>query len=517
MKSWEFAQYTRMQNKPTGLGAVGDQMMRPFRKNDYGDMIVSFWRSPWNQMFWDMSLGAPPIMNTARVINNIRLEKEVPPELLAATQAGWITFGAMLAMFASLDNEVGKLTGSAPLDANERKEWLMHNKPNSVFGIPYNLGGIPVLNTLFLWKDLKDKFASGNYSDQDKPSAWWNLMQVVTGQILHTPGFPSIQMLSDALTPAPPPALQRLAGFIANGQFNVGSGVMRTAEGMLGLGSDSVQYNRNPNLMDSFMVEEIGSDDPLKQVLDNLQNFLRSGSPLMAAMAGATLTETDWLGRNITPWNDWITKSEYPAGVPMDWNAKNPVYSTRARLGLLETPTQLLQARSWRVPMDNDAAKEFNHYVGTAVGGVYSQHPKFGGKTLYRVPGQISYMIDNAFNEETTSIPVDMTDLLDQATQGRTVYEAINFLIQHPQWKKWDSNPMTTTDPRVKDMPAKAYREQPGPWLIDHIKQYYAQLAEEQMERSESPYAQELRDIRAKRLNYNSIDAAELKATFAGP
>ena len=517
MKSWEFAQYSRMQNKPTGVGAIGDQMMRPFRKNDYGDMIVSFWRSPWNQMFWDMSFGAPPIINTAKVINNIRLEKEVPPELLAATQAGWITFGSMLAMFAALDSEVGKLTGSAPLDANERREWLMHNKPNSVFGIPYNLGGIPVLNTLFLWKDLKDKFASGNYSDQDKQNAWWNLMQVGTGQVMRQTGFRSLQMLSDALTEQTPAAFQRLAAFIANGQLNPSSGIMRTAEGLMGMGADTVEFNRSPGSMDAYMIEEIGADDPLKQMLDGLQNFVRAGSPLMAAMTGGTLKETDWLGRNITPWNDWITRSEYPAGVPMDWNANNPVYSQLDRLGLLEPPTQLLQSRIWSVPMDNDAAKEYNHYLGTAVGGVYSQHPKYGGKTLYRVPAKVGFMVDDTYMEESQSIPADMTNLLDQATQGRTVYEAINFVLQHPEWKKWDANPMTTTDPRVKDMPAEAYREQPGPWLIDHIKQYYATLAEEQMNRSDSPYAQELRDMRAKRLDYKSIDAAELKATFAGP
>lgn len=518
IKSWEFAQYARMQNKPKGgLAQMGDEMMRPLRKNDYGDMVVSFWRSPWNQLFWDVSLGAPPIMNTARVIGNIRAGKEVPAELLAATQAGWVTFGSMLVLFSMLDNEHGKLTGSGPLNPKERQSWLKYNRPNSLFGIPLNLGGIPVLNTLFLWKDLKEVFASGFYSEQDRQNAWWNLMQVGTGQLMRQTGFRQLQMLGDALTQQTPEAAQRLAGFMANGQLNPTSGAMRTVEGFLGMGGDTVEFNRNPSLRDSYMIEQIGKDDPLQQMLDGLQNFLRAGSPLAAGLTGATLKETDWLGRNITPWNDFIFKNEWPVGVPMDWNARTGTYATLDRLGLLEPPTQLMQQRIWRVPMDNDAAKEFNHYNGTVVGGAYSQHARFAGKTLYNVPAQIDYMMDNSFVEQSVNIPVDMTDFLDQATQGRTVYEAITFVLNHPQWKKWDRDPRTTTDPKVRDMPANAYREQPGPWVIDHLKQYYAALAEEQMEQSQSPQAKELREIRARRIEMQTIEAAEDKATFAGP
>ena len=512
-KSWDFSQYARMQNRPAqGFGKTVDDAMRPIRKNDYGDMLISFWRSPWNQALWDMSLAAPPIANTARIVGKVAAGEPVPPQLLAATQAAWVMFGGMLAMFASLDNDMGKLTGSAPLDPQKRAAWKRSNRENSVFGIPLNLGGLPILNTLFLWKDLKEAMVTGMHSKWDMQQTWWQLMQVGTGQIMRQTGFRSLQMLSEALTDRTPESFQRLAGFIANGQANPFSGPLRTVEGLVGLGFDSVERNRKLSPADAYLMEQIGKDDPLEQMREGLQNFLINFSPMLSAAAGATLKETDHLGRNITPWNDWIFKNEWPTGVPMHWNAENKVYSTLNRLGLLDPPTELMTGRIWGVPMGRDGEKEFNHYNGFTEGGAYSQHPLFGGKTLYRVPGKIDYMLDNSFQEQTVGIPVDLTDLLDRTTNGKTYYEAVNYVINSPQYKKWEANPATTTDPRVKDMPSSVYRQQPGPWVLAQIREYYAALARERMETSDSPAATELRALRAERLQMQSIDNAERKA-----
>jgi hypothetical protein len=515
-KSWDFSQYARMQNRPQGgIGQLADDAMRPIRKNDYFDMLISFWRSPWNQALWDMSLGAPPIANTARIVGKIRAGEEIPPQLLAATQAAWVMFGGMVAMFASLDNEMGKLTGSAPLDAQKRAAWkTAGNRENSVFGIPLNLGGLPVLNTLFLWKDLKEAMVTGMHSKWDMQQTWWQLMQVGTGQIMRQTGFRSLQMLSEALTERTPEAFQRLAGFIANGQVNPFSGPLRSVEGVLGLGADTVQRNRKLNPSDAYLVEQIGRDDQLEQMREGLQAFLINFSPMLSALAGATLKETDYLGRNITPWNDWIFKNEYPAGVPMHWNAENKVYSTLNRLGLLQPPDELMTGRMHGVPLDRDAEKEFNYYVGFTRGGKYSDHPLFGGKTLYRVPGKVDYMVENSFQEQTVGIPVDLSDLLDRATNGKTLFEASNYVINSSEFKRWEANPATTTDPRVKDMPATAYREQPGPWVLAQLRDYYAALARERMETSDSKAAAEMRALRAERLKLQSIESAERKAAI---
>lgn len=518
-KSWEFSQYARMQNRPEGgLGKLGDDMMRPLRQNDYGDMIVSFWRSPWNQTFWDMSLGAPPIRNTARVIGKIKAGEEIPAELLSATQAGWIVFGSMVAMFAALDNEHGKLTGSAPLDPQRRAAWLgAGNRENSVFGIPFNLGGIPVLNTLFLWKDLKEAISTGLFSDYDRQQAWWQFMQVGTGQLMRQTGFRQLQMLGEALTDPSPASFQRLLGFMANGQMNPFSGPMRTVEGVLGLGSDTVEYNRERSPSDAYLMDEIGKDDPLEQMLAGLQNFVRSASPMTAAFMGASLKETDYLGRNITPWNDWVFKNEWPAGVPMQWNADNKVYSTLHRLGLLQPPSPLMSGKLWGVPMDRAAEKEFNHYVGFTKGSKYSAHPLFGGKTLYTVPAIEPYMVGDSFQQAKIGVPVDQSDLLDKAVAGRTLYEAINYVINSREWKKWDANKATTTDPKVKDMSADNYKKQPGAWVLVQLHDYYTTLATERMERSDTPAAQELRALRKRILQEQSLENAERKAQLASP
>ena len=514
-KSWDFAQYARMQNRPSeGLGKMGDDAMRPIRKNDYGDMIVSFWRSPWNQTFWDMALGAPPIQNTARVVFKIAQKEPIPAELLAATQAGWVMFGGMLTLFSALDNEHGKLTGRAPTDANERRQWyLAGNRENSVFGIPLNLGGIPVLNTLFLWKDLKEAVVNGTYTGWDKQSAWWNLMQVGTAQIMRQTGFRALQVLGEALTEQTPEAFQRLAAFIANGQVNPFSGPLRTLEGAMGMGSDTVQFNRGMSNVDRYMIEQVGEDDPMQQMLEGLQNFLRAGSPLLAAVAGASVKETDYLGRNITPWNDWIWKSEWPVGVPMHWNAESKVYATLHRLGLLDPPDELMKGRIFDVPMDRDAEKEFNYYSGFVKGGEYTAHPLFGGKTLYKSSYKIPYDIPGVSQQTIAgSIPVDMSDLLNRATNGRTQWEAINYVINSQEYKKWDRNPETTTDPRVKDMPLSLRRQQPGAWALRAVKDYYAQLARDRMEVSDTPSAVELRRLRGKLRAMQSQKAAQQRA-----
>lgn len=519
-KSWEFSQYARMQNKPQGFGAgMIDDAIRPIRKNDYGDMLISFWRSPWNQTFWDMSLGAPPIMNTARVIGKIKAGEPIPGQLLAATQAGWIMFGGMLALFSALDNDYGKLTGSAPLEPRAREQWYnAGNRPNSVFGIPYNLGGIPVLNTLFLWKDLKEAFVTGVYSDYDRQQAWWQLMQVGTGQVMRQTGFRALEVLSEALTDATPEKWQRLVGFMANGQLNPFSGAMRTVEGVLGLGPDTVQFNRRVGLSDAYAVEQVGADDPLQQTLEGLQNFLRAGSPMLAAFAGATLRETDHMGRNMTPWNDWIFKNEWPTGVPMDWNAQSKVYSTLHGLGLMNPPEELMKGRLFDVPMGRDAEKEFNHYLGFTKGGQYSSHPLFSGKTTYNVNYKTPYETTYGQQVETSSIPVDMTSLLDRATNGRTQYEATNYVLNSREWKKWDANPATTTDPRVRDMPLDLRRQQPGAWVLKQIKDYYAQLATEAMNRSDSPAATELRAVRDKVYAQQSLEKAmQRERAITGP
>ena len=90
-----------------------------------------------------------------------------------------------------------------------------------------------------------------------------------------------------------------------------------------------------------------------------------------------------------------------------------------------------------------------------------------------------------------------MTKLMDQAVQGRTVREAIQFVFDSPQWKKLETNPTYTTDPQVRDRPKSVIQKQPGPFLVKKLKEYYSSLAEQKMEESNSPAAQQWRTDRA--------------------
>jgi hypothetical protein len=82
---------------------------------------------------------------------------------------------------------------------------------------------------------------------------------------------------------------------------------------------------------------------------------------------------------------------------------------------------------------------------------------------------------------------------MDEATNGRTVREAINYLLQSKQYQKWDADPRFTTNHRINDLPRQMRQRQPGPTLIQRIKDYYADLAESEMEKSATPAAAQWR------------------------
>ena len=211
--------------------------------------------------------------------------------------------------------------------------------------------------------------------------------------------------------------------------------------------------------------------------------------------------ETTWLGRSLRR-PEGIFRGEWPIGVPGIWEFNKGDHKTEAKLeglGLLDPPKELMSGQLDGVPMLPDAEQEFNSHLGTVKpASSFSRDPNapnggrvvwFGEKTQRRGPG-------GRPGPEVRE-QVDLTRLMDQAVQGRTVREAIQFIFDSPQWKKLDANPTYTTDPRVNDRPKDVIQRQPGPFLIKRIKEYYSQLAQQKMEESSSPAAQHWRDDRA--------------------
>jgi len=142
---------------------------------------------------------------------------------------------------------------------------------------------------------------------------------------------------------------------------------------------------------------------------------------------------------------------------------------------------------------------EFNGYLGTVKPKtLFSRNPRSpGGGRVVWFGQEAEQRSPDGRSSRTMREQVDMTRLMDQAIQGRTVREAIRFVLESPQWRKLDADPRYTTNPRVADRPKEVIQRQPGPFLIQKIKDYYALLAQEKVEQSSSPAAQQWRSDRA--------------------
>ena len=103
-------------------------------------------------------------------------------------------------------------------------------------------------------------------------------------------------------------------------------------------------------------------------------------------------------------------------------------------------------------------------------------------------------------------VMVDLTRLVDEATQGRTVREALDYVLESPQWSNWDADPRYTTNPRVRDMTKEMRRNQPGPTVLQKIKDYYANLAESAFMDSGTPAAmQVIQDAETLRVDGSNL------------
>ena len=491
-KAYELSVNARMQGKPTGLAGDVDQFAMNARENPYVDAMFPYWRSPFNQMIWDFKQSRPPIIETAKVL----FGPNPSQEHIAMVTGGWYVWFGMVSLFMGvLDNDFGKLEGNGPLDPKERAQWLAAgHKPNSVFGIPYNMGGLPILNTLFLFKDLKETFASGEYSDYDRYNAFMGIGQVAVGQLMRQTGWRQFQMLGDTLMSQDQKRWEQFLGFLANGQTNVLSGGMRQIERLTGTGRGDLMAPRYESEDDRYTRERIADDDPLEQLHQRLRELATNYSPSIGFLLGQPLKEEDYMGRDLRR-PDGVFRSEWPLGFPGMW--KNPVYATLDRLGLLQPPAPLMDGRLQGVPMGEDLEKEFNHYNGNLKGGVISDHPLLGNKVFWNAPAAKEGQLEDGIRvEEKYTQSVDLAPLLDRMTNGKTLYEAINGLLQSDTYKTWEKDPRFTTDPKINDRPRSAMLQQPGPRAVKLLHDYYAQLATEKVELSPSQPAQEWRQQR---------------------
>lgn len=497
----EYSLRNRMQNTPTG-GIAGpiDAAMMEARKHWAVDSLVPYWRAPFNQILFDTRLTFGPLRDTVELI----FGKGATQEQIAKVQAAWVMTGGLLSLFAGLDMH-GLIEGNGPLDPDAKRAWLLEgNQPNSIGGVSY-LGGVPILNSLFLWKDIKETFVTGTYSNYDQYNAWWGVVQVITNHVVRQTGFGQLQRIVDALLD-PENEMPRLVQWLGQGQM-VGSGVMRDLQRMTGSEAKDFYRDREPGAEERYL---LGEDDPFTNIERQLRELAFGTIPLLGLPGGAPRKETDHLGQPIqlefgADWKEAL-KSRFHTRI---WpRAYQRVYAELDAQGRLNLPQALLTRTLEGVAMSGDLQKEYNDIHGSVRGNVpLTARLEMGRRTVnVSLPMNIEVPVDLrkqfegagvAIVKDGSSATIELAPFLDRHVKGKTIIEAFNSLFNDPMYQRMRDNPATTSDLEIRDMPPARRRRAAASQMIQGIYDYYHLLTLDQLNASDSEAAQEWRARRS--------------------
>lgn len=509
----------RLQARPGGYAGQVDDAAMALRQARYADALFPYWRSPFNQQIWTLKNAMPPIVETARIV----FKKNPTTEEIAKVAGGWTTFTGMIGLFAALDSQ-GVIEGNGPPPGTDaRREWLAAgHRPNSLFGIPLlSLGALPVLQTLFLYKDLKEAFITGEYSDYDKYNAWMGITQVGAGQIMRQTSVGQLAQLIELLANPTERGWKAFAGFLANGQINPASGVLRDVERFSSLRSRDLFTPRDMTQGDRDLQEQVDPQDPLQQTLDGLRNFAYYSVPSVAAAMGQPIRDTDYLGYKLrlpegmgqAEWRQKMgvgTPAIWPQwGGPYDRNTRSPVHAVLDRIGMLSPPKPLADGRLEGVLMGEDLEKEYNRIHGTVKGGAIGADPLFSGslrwsRTAKMVAGQGARRQEMG---ERMAVELNKGGFMDRLTQGKTLEQALRSLFTSDTWKGLEADPRFTTDRSITDRTQAEVMQLPGPRMVNLLHAYYASLTKREIESSESVAAQEWRALRDAKVAKDSVQS----------
>lgn len=524
---WDYNQWTRMQHEQTGaLGQIDAAVMQA-RRHWAVDALVPYWRAPFNAFLFDTTLGFPPMARTLELWGKARrIEggwQALPAEEVAKVQAGWATSGMILGLFAGLD-AAGLIVGNGPMDPQQRREWQLRlkGKPaNSIAGIP--LSGLPVLNTLFLWKDLKDAAAAGALSQFDRIT-FEAIPQVLTSQLVRQTGFAQLKQLLDVLND-PQRNASNFAAFMGSGLAIPFVGLERTAQFTTGSGPrDFYQPGRSGS-----QEWRLPPDDPFEKLRESLNNLLYKVTPgawsTMSWMAGLVpgadpgdrrITE-DWLGTSIRfPYGTPIDVLDQQPGFPQAWPpGDDKLYGELDAQDRLVPPTPLLVRELDGVKMPPELLKEYNRLYSTTKGELpLSARMQMGNRSVtVSFPLQFDVNViaggKGVHLKTGETAKVELGPFLDKHVRGRTVQGALRSLINDPLYQAMQDSPELSNDPRVRDMPPAERRKRAASVMIQGIKDYYALLAQDRLWASSSPAAREWQDKRrgvAELIRKDSLD-----------
>lgn len=506
----------RMQDAPTGNpGEILDRSMMSLRQNWMVDRyLMPYWRSPFMGMMLDVR-NLAPIVDTAKLIGG----PNPSPELVAKTKAAWVMSVGILAAFGMLD-AAGMIRGGYTEPDPARR-----NTIKTPFGwIPF--GGLPVLNTLFLWKDLKEGYLTAKGNDFDGQTVGAEVMKVLTGHIMRQTGLQTVQLLMTAMVDGSERAwenLRKAVAFMGSGQIPfVGAG--RNLERLIG--ADRNSYFRD-GAVPGAEAFTLGQDHPLAQLEKGLKELAYDTLPVTGLLTGAPRKTTDHLG---TPKGhvfgiDLSKALPFFPGVWPSGKINETVYPELDAQDRLDPPTPLLTGVLDGIAMSDDLQAEYNDIHGKLKGDRAmppTARMSLAGKTIqaqFPLPVEtVTSMGIRIRNNGTASIPLGQ--VLDAVTAGRTKKEALYELFTSPWYQQVQDDPRTSTAP-PGGLPPAERRRRVAQVLIKGINDYYDLGTRDELERraasGASPAAKEWSDAKTELANkVRQRSLSELEALGGG-
>lgn len=490
LRAFQYAAETRFQQTPgTELGRfMGDKgdWIRDVDKTVIGlrsekspkgwafDMALPYWRTPVNALLFDLRLATSPFYDPIKM-TALAIKGKAGTEEFNEVAARWAISMGLLTLFSAAD-DAGLITGNTHPDPAKR---------NSFMGMPY-LGGLPILSTLFLWKDVKDALTKGGASDLDGNEAFTGTAQVLTGYIMRGTGIAQLQTLVSALSDGNVDAFDALAkfgGFMVKGGYVPFAGGVGSFERTGGLDlANQYQDGKDAPLLDFERGQVADADDPFAPVLEKLRAFAYAATPALAGLQGQR-KDKDWLGFDRGHIAGIDFAKVFP-GFPGSW-PNDPIYGELETMGQLDPPVEFRRRRLDGVGMTAALQREALDIYGEVKGeSLLAINAMVGKSVTAKFPVEFSTVLPDGVRIKGGEVAtIDLASWLEKHVQGRPIADALRSLFKDPVYQAMEADPKLTSELSRRDMPPALRRQQPAQQMISAIKSYYLDRTRAELEK----------------------------------
>ena len=504
-----FSEELRFQNKPThrnwGKGPF-DAMQKLRRDEWWADLAFPYMQAPFmsESMDWTFT-GFGPLKDAFRwrTLNPAEQRRAKSNAIMAAHV--WAIYGFLSA--------TGNIIGNGPPDNmfKERAEWLREleaqgKKPNSIGGIPL-IGGIPVISSLFLLEDLRYAIQHAAISDRDSNKLTDAAFIVLAGSLTRKTAIGNVKQLFEAIFPETAAGtnqkMSRYTGYLMQGQMPL-SGPVREASRLLNAKPSQVYKEREWTTEETELFEPGFLEKTERYVRNEIAYNLLPGSPFF----GGKFKEKDWLGTKIRlSWGENLGRFMQHRFFPRE-HPNDKVYAELNHLNLLNPPGPLMTKTLEGVPMSDDLQQLYNQTYGSTVGNK--------GTLMFNVRKEIKItpdttqtrivqegdlagqrvVVKDKNKKKGEKKTISMSSILVKHVEGKTPIEAFRSLMNDPKYIAFKKNKSTTTVQEIVNKEIKEVQKELPYVLMQELKNYYGQLAINQLNLSKEAAAVKWRERR---------------------